>query len=97
MQCKCYLDPCEDKRCGPGRECLPTEQGKAKCVCMAKCPPEVDNRRRVTKFITPKNSTQIRSIKCAFFIPNRFAVILMKLGPVIVNYIVHDAFAMRIP
>jgi hypothetical protein len=40
-------DPCADKRCGPGRECTPTEQGKAKCVCLTTCPSEEDNRRRV--------------------------------------------------
>jgi len=40
-------DPCADKRCGPGRECTPTEQGKAKCVCLTACPTEEDNRRRV--------------------------------------------------
>jgi len=40
-------DPCADKRCGPGRECTPTEQGKAKCVCLTACPNEEDNRRRV--------------------------------------------------
>jgi len=40
-------DPCVDKRCGPGRECVSTQQGKAKCVCMSNCPVEEDARRRV--------------------------------------------------
>jgi len=40
-------DPCEGKRCGPGKECKPMENGKAKCICIEKCPDEEDNRRRV--------------------------------------------------
>jgi len=40
-------DPCADKKCGPGRECMPGDKGKARCVCMQKCPDEEDNRRRV--------------------------------------------------
>jgi len=40
-------DPCMDKRCGPGRECTSTSQGKAKCVCLTSCPTEDDDRRRV--------------------------------------------------
>jgi len=43
-------DPCADKRCGPGRECIPLEEGKgpgARCSCMKKCPSEEDFRRRV--------------------------------------------------
>ncbi len=42
-----YVDPCADKKCGPGRECMPGDKGKAKCVCMKACPEEEDNRRRV--------------------------------------------------
>jgi len=40
-------DPCENKRCGPGRECVPTLDGKARCACMKECPSEADFRRRV--------------------------------------------------
>jgi len=40
-------DPCASKRCGPGRECIQTAQGRARCVCMKACPDEEDNRRRV--------------------------------------------------
>jgi hypothetical protein len=40
-------DPCADKKCGPGRECIPGDKGKARCVCMAKCPEEEDQRRKV--------------------------------------------------
>jgi len=40
-------DPCLNKRCGPGRECTSTAQGKAKCVCLSECPTEEDDRRRV--------------------------------------------------
>jgi hypothetical protein len=40
-------DPCENKRCGPGRECVPGLDGKARCACMKACPTEADFRRRV--------------------------------------------------
>jgi len=40
-------DPCASKKCGPGRECITTPQGRARCTCMKNCPSEDDSRRRV--------------------------------------------------
>jgi hypothetical protein len=41
------IDPCQDKKCGPGRECIPGTDNRARCVCLKTCPEEEDNRRRV--------------------------------------------------
>lgn len=40
-------DPCAEKKCGPGRECIPGDKGRARCVCMKACPGEEDLRRQV--------------------------------------------------
>jgi len=40
-------DPCQNHKCGPGKECEINEEGKAHCTCVKRCPEEVDTRRRV--------------------------------------------------
>jgi len=32
------LDPCSKIKCGASRECIPTEDGKARCQCIKSCP-----------------------------------------------------------
>lgn len=40
-------NPCANHHCSTGKECDIDENGKAKCVCVRKCPVEVDERRQV--------------------------------------------------
>lgn len=51
-----FLDPCRHHKCGPGRECEINEDGKADCVCVKKCPEEVDSRRKVTALAKNKQN-----------------------------------------
>lgn len=40
-------DPCQDKFCGAGRECIVTEDGVGVCICQAECDEPAEDRRKV--------------------------------------------------
>uniref|UniRef100_T1JEP3 protein-tyrosine-phosphatase n=1 Tax=Strigamia maritima TaxID=126957 RepID=T1JEP3_STRMM len=60
------LDPCANHHCSTGKQCDIDDEGKPTCVCIRKCPEEVDIRRKVCSNFndTWDNDCELYRMRC---------------------------------